>query len=102
MNLIESFNESVKRLRETGNFSKSKELQVSEENILHKLNEKISYEMDSILIEYISYIDEIMEYLKLGKEIQKEINFYTDKLELMVKEMYDSIENEDKETNDVL
>ena len=58
--------------------------------------------MDSILIEYISYIDEIMEYLKLGKEIQKEINFYTDKLELMVKEMYDSIENEDKETNDVL
>lgn len=99
---LDSFSESVKSFRETRNFSKSKELQVSEENILHKLNEKISYEMDTILIEYISYVDEIMEYLKLGKEIQKDINFYTDKLELMVKEMYDSIENDDKQANEAL
>ena len=81
----------------TRDFAKSKELQVSEENILHKLNEKISYEMDSILIDYISYVDEIMEYMKLGKEIQKEINTQTEKLELMVNALYENIGNEERE-----
>jgi len=95
--LLDNFFESVKKFRVTRDFAKSKELQVSEENILHKLNEKISYEMDSILIDYISYVDEIMEYMKLGKEIQKEINTQTEKLELMVNALYENIGNEERE-----
>ena len=74
----------------------SKEHEMSPENILYKLNENVSDEMESLICTSNSQVNALLEYLKLSEGIQEEIKEYVNKLDVMTKGLSDCLdENEE-------
>lgn len=93
---IDKFKHCLHDFRTTRKFVMSKEHEMSPENILYKLNENVSDEMESLICTSNSQVNALLEYLKLSEGIQEEIKEYVNKLDVMTKGLSDCLdENEE-------
>ena len=93
---IDKFKYCLHDFRTTRKFVMSKEHEMSPENILYKLNENVSDEMESLICTSNSQVNALLEYLKLSEGIQEEIKEYVNKLDVMTKGLSDCLdENEE-------
>lgn len=69
----------------------SKEHEVSAENILHKLNENVSEEMENLINDSTAHVKTLTDYLNLSQNYQAEISNHIEKLEKMTKGLHDCI-----------
>ena len=93
---IDKFKYCLHDFRTTRKFVMSKEHEMSPENILYKLNENVSDEMESLICTSNSQVNALLEYLKLREGIQEEIKEYVNKLDVMTKGLSDCLdENEE-------
>lgn len=93
---IDKLKHSLHDFRTTRKFVISKENEMSPGNILYKLNENVSDEMESLICSSNSQINALLEYLKLSEGIQEEIKGYVNKLDIMTKGLSDCLEEGDK------
>lgn len=83
--------------RTSRKFVMSKEHEMSPENILYKLNENVSDEMESLICTSNSQVNALLEYLKLSEGIQEEIKEYVNKLDIMTKGLSDCLDKTEEE-----
>lgn len=93
---VDKYKRHVREFRTMRKYIFGKEHETTPENILYKLNENVSEEMDSVVYQSNSSVNTLIEYLKLSDGIQGEIHEYVDKLDKMTKEVNDCIKKNDK------
>ena len=93
--VIDKFKHSLHNFRTWREIVMSKEHEMSPENILYKLNENVSDEMESLICSSNSQVNALLEYLKLSEGIQEEIKGYVNKLDIMTKGLSECLGDED-------
>lgn len=92
---LDQFKQSLNEFRTARKFVISKEHEVSAENILYKLNENVSEEMENLILTSNSEVSSLLDYLKLSQSIQEEIKSYVTKLDKMTKGLSDCLDDTD-------
>ena len=94
--VLDQFKHSLHNFKTMREIDVSKEHEMSPENILYKLNENVSEEMESLICTSNSQVNALLEYLKLSEGIQQEIKTYVNKLDIMTKGLNDCLEDNDE------
>jgi len=94
--ILDQFKHSLHNFKTMREIVVSKEHEMSPENILYKLNENVSEEMESLICTSNSQVNALLEYLKLSEGIQQEIKTYVNKLDIMTKGLNDCLEDNDE------
>ena len=94
--VLDQFKHSLHNFKTMREIVVSKEHEMSPENILYKLNENVSEEMESLICTSNSQVNALLEYLKLSEGIQQEIKTYVNKLDIMTKGLNDCLEDDDE------
>jgi hypothetical protein len=94
--ILDQFKHSLHNFKTMREIVVSKEHEMSPENILYKLNENVSEEMESLICTSNSQVNALLEYLKLSEGIQQEIKTYVNKLDIMTKGLNDCLEDDDE------
>jgi hypothetical protein len=89
------YQKSLKEFRKLRKDILNKEHETSNENILHKLNQILSNDMNDMLTISNTYIVNLLEQIKLSKKFQGDINGLLGKLEDMTQGLYNCIKDED-------
>jgi len=84
---------SLFEFKKTRKFVIAKEHEVSAENILYKLNENISEEMEWLIGNSNDLVNSLKYYVECSNDVQKEINKYMEILEQMTKGLHTCIRN---------
>ena len=100
--VIDKFKHSLHNFRTWREIVMSKEHEMSPENILYKLNENVSDEMESLICSSNSQVNALLEYLKLSEGIQEEIKGYVNKLDVMTKGLSDCLSDNDDDLSEKL
>ena len=93
---VDKFKRYVHEFRMMRKYIFGKEHETTPENILYKLNENVSEEMDTVVYQSNSSVNTLIEYMKLSDGIQGEIHEYVDKLDKMTRAVNECIEKNDK------
>lgn len=93
---VDKFKRHVHEFRMMRKYIFGKENETTPENILYKLNENVSEEMDTVVYQSNSSVNTLIEYMKLSDGIQGEIHEYVDKLDKMTRVVNECIEKNDK------
>jgi hypothetical protein len=88
---LDQFKHSLNEFRTSRKYVMSKEHEMTPENILYKLNENVSEEMEALLFSSNSQVKALLYYLKLSQEIQEDIKTYVNKLDIMTKGLSDCL-----------
>jgi hypothetical protein len=99
---LREYQKSLKEFRKLRKDILNKEHETSNENILHKLNQILSNDMNDLLTISNNYIVNLLEQIKLSKKFQGDINSLLEKLETMTYGLYDCIKDEEVEKSDKL
>ncbi len=89
--VLDQFKYSLNKFKTARKFVISKEREVSAENILYKLNENVSNEMQGLILSSNTEVTSFIDYLKLSESIQEEIKMYVEKLDKMTKGLSDCL-----------
>jgi hypothetical protein len=93
INVLDKFKYKLNSFRTTRKFVISKQHEITAENILFKLNENVSTEMEHLIISTKSSVSTLIDYLELSNNIQSEIKTHVDKLDTMTKGLADCLKN---------
>jgi hypothetical protein len=93
INVLDKFKYKLSSFRTARKFVISKQHEITAENILFKLNENVSTEMEQLILSTKSQVGTLLDYLNLSTNIQNEIKTHVDKLDLMTKGLADCIKN---------
>jgi len=89
---VEDFKTTLEEFRTMRKYVIAKEQEVSAENILYKLNDNISEEMEYLIFNSNEYVNSLQYYIQCSKEVQEEINKYLTKLEKMTQGLHNCLQ----------
>ena len=90
--IFDKFKQYLNDFRSARKLIINKEHEVSAENILYKLNENVSEEMENLILNSNNQVNTLIDYLNLSQNIQNEIKSYVSKLDNMTKGLSDCID----------
>jgi len=90
---VEDFKTTLEEFRTMRKYVIAKEQEVSAENILYKLNDNISEEMEYLIFNSNEYVNSLQYYIQCSKEVQEEINKYLTKLEKMTQGLHNCLQS---------
>jgi len=91
---IDQLKKNLSEFRTARKFFISKEHEVSALNILYRIHENVSVEMEDIIMTANDQVNSLLQCLELSQTIQEEIKEYTNKLDTMTKTLEESIPSE--------
>lgn len=94
---LDHFKQSLSEFKKSRKFVLSKEHEVSAENILYKLNENVSEEMENLIETSNNQVSTLLDYLNLSQSIQNEIKSYVNKLDKMTQGLSDCLDDKEDE-----
>lgn len=91
---LRKYKDSLNKFRKIRRYVLSQEHETSTENILHRLNQIVSIDLNELVNLSNHHVTNLMEYVKLSKNFQEEIVSYVEKLEKLTQGLHVCIKGE--------